>query len=402
MRSRSFFIFIIAFFHFLFIPSIGISQDRYKAPEVVKGVDINVPIYRVNITGSPDLVDLAKRAFGTHGSYNIVPSSPQFTFDFQNAGSNAVTLTIKGSRSSSQTITGTSKSNALAKACDIAVEQTLGIPGYFAGKLVYVSDKTGKTEIYTSDMLFQNVKMLTNDKSDSMLPHWSPDGKKILYTGYFRTKLMDLYEINLDNYSRRVFASYRGSNTCGTFSPDGRKVALILTTSGNAEIWICDSNGKNLKRITKTPSVEASVSWSPDGRELVFTCDALGYPQIYKMSSSGGSMSRVLTNISRYCSEPRWNKTNPDLIAFTTAEGRGLQVAIYDFSQRKSEVITSGGRTSLPAWLNDGRHLVVTKQIGGGKRALYIVDSATKKQTLLHTSSQGSCGEADYIYIDHR
>ena len=374
------------------------AQDKvYEGGTIETSTGAGAPVFRVSIHGDPTSKTLAARALNTHGSFKVVPSDGQYDFEFAKHSDTSVTVTINGAKPYSETVHGKNFSDAVARACDVIVRKVLGKPGYFAGQLAFVSDRSGKTEIYTSDMLFQTVRALTADNSDSMLPHWSPSGNKILYTGYYRTKLMDLYEIDLNTRTRRTFASYKGTNTGGAFSPDGSRVALILTNTGNAEIWLADSAGRNPKRLTKNTSVEASVSWSPDGRELIFSSDAMGGPQIYRMGAAGGQMRRIPTNISKYCTEPVWNPVDPNLIAFTTAADTGFQIAVYDFAAKESKIITSGGSSSLPKWLNDGRHIVFTKNYGKA-RALYIVDSLTGKQTVLHSEKIGNCGEADFIY----
>lgn len=373
------------------------AQPVFEGGDINQKWDVKVPVFRVSVHGDPAATSLAKRALDTHGSFKVEQSGGQYSFDFAKVSDTSVSLTINGAKPFTQIVQGKTYSNAVAKACDLIVAKILGKPGYFAGQLVFISDRTGKTEVYTSDILFQTIRALTADDSDSMLPRWSPSGDKVIYTGYYRTKLMDLYEIDLNTRSRRTFASFKGTNTGGAFSPDGKNVALILTSTGNAEIWRADSFGKNLKRLTKNSSIESSASWSPDGKELIFSSDQMGGPQIYRMSSGGGSMTRIPTNASKYCTEPTWNHVDPNLIAFTTAEGGGFQIAIYDFKQKQSKVITRGGSSSLPKWLNDGRHIIFTKNYGKA-RALYIVDSLTGKQTVLHSEKVGNCGEADFIY----
>ena len=105
----------------------------------------------------------------------------------------------------------------------------------------------------------------------------------------------------------------------------------------------------------------------------------------------------VRTNISRYCSEPTWNPKDPNKIAFTIAQGRGFQVAVYDFSKGVSEVVSAGESTSTPKWLNDGRHIICAKA-KGKIRQLYIIDTETKRQAPLHTTSFGSAKEPDFVY----
>ena len=124
----------------------------------------------------------------------------------------------------------------------------------------------------------------------------------------------------------------------------------------------------------------------------------MGSPQIYKISASGGKMQRVYTKISGSCTEPDWNPVHPHLIAFTIAQGGKFQIAVYDSKTGASNVITTGGSSTLPRWTNDGRHIVFTKSYGK-ERSLYIVDSETGKQTSLHSKNMGSCSEADFLYI---
>ena len=123
-----------------------------------------------------------------------------------------------------------------------------------------------------------------------------------------------------------------------------------------------------------------------------------GGPQIYTMSSAGGKISRVATRISGYCSEPIWNKTYSNLIAFTAAQGKGFQLAVYDFKTGTSKWVSSGASTAGAVWLNDGRHLLCTKT-EGKKTRLYVVDTETSSQKPLHSSSFGSTKEADFVYV---
>lgn len=361
---------------------------------------LNVPVYSVAIT-SPDanMAALAKRAFNLHGSYKITPASrAQFVFDFAPHGANAVKLTITKGASHEQVCSAPTTLKALMKACDAAVMRTLRSPGFFAGTIAfsYSPDNWKTSEICVSDMVFQNVRSITRDKSDSLMPHFSPDGKRIIYTGYFRTGFMDLYLVDLAANTRKVFASYKGSNTGGSFSRDGSKVAVVLTSSGNAEVWTANSSGGGFKKITNTKATESSPCFSPDGSKIVFASDTMGGPQIYTISSSGGKMQRVNTRMSGYCSEPAWNPYDANKIAFTAAVGKGFQVAVYDFSTRSSKWVTSGENTSGAVWLNDGRHLICTKSVGD-TRKLFVVDTETNSQKPLHTSSFNA-KEADFVY----
>ncbi|MBO5254326.1 MAG: PD40 domain-containing protein [Opitutales bacterium] len=361
----------------------------------------NVPVYKVAITSSnAKLQQLAKRAFSTHGSYiSVNQANAQFVFNFEQASANSVRVSVKGSRSTERIVSASNLVNALMKACDIAVESTLRSKGYFAGKLAFAYSKVGggSSEIAVSDMVFQNIRIITKDKSDSMWPHFSPDGSRLAYTGYYRAGFMDLFMIDLNSNTRKTLASYKGSNCDGAMSPDGSKMAVILTSSGNAEIWVGNSQCKGLRKVTKTSSTESSVSFSPDGKRLIFASDVRGRPQVYTMPVSGGRMQVVSSRLSNYCSEPDWNWVNPDLVVFTIAQGRGFQVATYNMKTREAKVVSKGASTSGAKWLSDGRHIVCQKAFGKN-RQLYIIDTETGRQTALHSKTLGSLTDPDFVY----
>ena len=95
------------------------------------------------------------------------------------------------------------------------------------GKLAFVAQNGKQQEIYTSDLFFRNVRRLTRDGSYSQHPRWSPDGRKLLYTGYYRTGFPDIFLIDLDTGRRVTIAQYKGLNTGATFSPNGQAMAMV-------------------------------------------------------------------------------------------------------------------------------------------------------------------------------
>lgn len=346
---------------------------------------------------------LAQRAFKVHGDITVTrPDKAAFTVRIERASGGEAALLILGSGSPFQeqlrrTVPGRDFNHAVLRACDLVVEATLQSKGFFAGKLAFVGKRGGGSEIYSSDLLFSQVRPLTRDRALVTGPRWSPDGSRILFTTYHKTGFPDIYAINLDTGRKEAIATFKGTNTGGVYSPDGRRIAMTLSGTGNSEIYIADSRGKNLRRLTTNKSNEASPNWSPDGRRLVYTSDAPGKPQLYQISVNGGAPQRIPTNISSYCTEPAWNPVDPNKLAFTASIGGGFQIAVYDFKTRSSKQITQGASSVEPAWLNDGRHLVFTKREGGRTR-LMMVDSKTGKVSSLHNMSFGDASSASFVY----
>ncbi|MFU8848652.1 MAG: biopolymer transporter Tol [Opitutales bacterium] len=346
---------------------------------------------------------LAQRAFSLHGGITVTtPANAAFTVRIERAGGGEAALLVVGSGTPFQeqlrrTVPGRDFNNAVLRACDLVVEATLKSKGFFAGKLAFVGKRGGVSEIYTSDLLFSQVRPLTRDRALVTGPRWSPDGSRLLFTTYHKTGFPDIYSINLATGRKEPIATFKGTNTGGAYSPDGRRIAMTLSGTGNPEIYIADSQGKNMRRLTTNKSNEASPNWSPDGRRLVYTSDAPGRPQLYQISVNGGAPQRIPTNISSYCTEPAWNPVDPNKIAFTASIGGGFQIAVYDFKSRSSKQITQGASSVEPAWLNDGRHLVFTKREGGRTR-LMLVDSETGKVSSLHQPGFGDVSSASFVY----
>jgi TolB protein len=375
------------------------AQSTIQLGDVVGSA--NVTSRTINITGQPaTLTASAARLFDLHGGFVRSDERADFTFRFEASGSAAVSLTIiSGGKTLWQdSFQGGTQMDALCRAADVAVQKTLGLPGFFASKLAFVSDRTGHAEVYTSDILFQAVRQLTRDRSQCLSPNLSPDGRTLLYTSFHGTGFPDIYSINLNTGQRTVFARFKGTNTGATFSPDGRSVAMILSGSGNSEVYVSNADGKQLRRLTRSASLEADPGWSPDGRRLIFTSDQLGGPQIYTMDVQGRSMSRVRTDISRNCSEPVWNPRDSSQIAFTAAVGGEFEVAVYSFTENKSRVVSKGAGDAVhPAWLRDGRHLIYTERTSRYSR-LMILDTVTGKRARFSPAELNNASAASPVY----
>jgi TolB protein len=366
-------------------------------------VDVQADIQTIPITvssPSPELQNLALTAFNAHGRYRLVASGAAYSLSFTPAGASQVALTItKGSAGSpvaSETVTGTSLRNALLRAADVAVTKTSGLRGFFAGKLAFVGNRTGKTEIYTSDVFFGEVVRWTGDAKQILGPRWAPDGSKIVFTSY-RTSFPDIYVLELVNRRISLLASFKGTNSGGRYSPNGAQVAMVLSGEGNPEIYVGNAQGRQIRRLTNTPSIEASPAWSPDGSRLVFVSDAAGGPQLYIMSASGGGMTRLNTNISRYCAEPDWSAADPNKIVFTAGVGRGFQVAVFDLASKSSKIVSKAPTDAIePVWLADGRHVICSFR-AANTSSLYLLDTESGKATRLSPGAMGNASGASYL-----
>lgn len=367
--------------------------------DVVISADLkNTPI---SVTGStPELNSLANQAFNAHGAFRRQADGAAFKVNFAAVGANQVQVTVtraQGTAVLSQAVSGSSSRNALLRAADLAVKAMTGKPGFFASKLAFIGERTGKPEVYVGDLFLGEVKQITNDKALALTPRWSPDGGRLVYTSYFRSGYPDIFMMDLGSMQRNTFVSLSGTNSGARFSPDGRSVAMVLSGEGNPEVYVANAQGRQITRKTRSPAVEASPCFSPDGAQIVFTSDAAGGPQLYVMAASGGQARRLPTRISGYCAEPDWSRANPTKIAFTTRIGRGYQIAVYDLGGGIAKQVSKQPFDAVePSWLADGRHVVFTSRSAGAS-SLWILDTENGKATQLSAASAGKLSQASVL-----
>lgn len=383
---------------FLFFALVLTARSAQRIEVVTVVANDAIPV-RVS-SPSPELNDLARRAFGVHGAYKVV-SNGYFAYDirFTSVGPTQVRVDIsKGTAPlTSSTVSGTSSRNALLRAADFAVEKTngKGLKGFFTARLASIGTRSGKPEIYTSDLFFGEVKQITHDNAFALMPRWSPDGSKLLYTSFFRSGAPDIFQIDLRSSQRTSFVSFRGTNSSARYSPNGQQVAMVLSGEGTPEIYISNAQGRQVSRKTRSDAVKSSPCFSPDGSRIVFAMEP--GPQLYVMSAAGGPASRVMSGVAGYCAEPDWSRGNPNKIAFTMGAGRPIryQIGVFDLSTRTGKQVSKAPFDGVePSWLADGRHLVYTARTATESR-ICILDTDTGNSVPISPTSLGPVQSAN-------
>jgi len=78
------------------------------------------------------------------------------------------------------------------------------------------------------------------------------------------------------------------------YSPEGKRMAFLSNRSGSFEIWVCDADGLNLRKLTSFggPQVSGGPIWSPDGRRIAFEIMKNGSSELYMIAADGGKAER--------------------------------------------------------------------------------------------------------------
>jgi TolB protein len=145
-------------------------------------------------------------------------------------------------------------------------------------------------------------RRLTYDKWIDSYPAWSPDGRRIAFTGNLGRNV--IYVMNADGTDRRRLTPRRGSDAFPAWSPDGRTIAFDNDVSG--EIDLMSPDGTRRRRLTRESA--SLPTWSPDGKRIAFVSGngrkiALTSGDIYVIDADG-SGRRLLTRDGTF---PAWS-----------------------------------------------------------------------------------------------
>lgn len=196
-----------------------------------------------------------------------------------------------------------------------------------------------------------------------------------------------------------------------SLSPDGERLAVAVTETGNRDIWIYDLARGSRTRFTSDPKPEASPSWSPDGAHLVYWSgpdivtkalhgsggerllaqgrypaispdgrwlvyaapgDNSAYYDIWCLPAEGGEPRRLVASEARKA----WPRVSPDgrWLAFMSDESGSYQIYLTQFpsGEGRWQVSSSGGQ--WPRWSQTGDRLYFTD----AERALMEVEVETR------------------------
>lgn len=266
--------------------------------------------------------------------------------------------------------------------CDALIEDMTGEPGVARTRMAYVSDGTGRKEVYVSDVLGHHPRQITRHKALAVSPRFSPDGNTLAYTSYHRGN-QDLYLTDLRQNAQTTSISRRpGLNLAPAFTPDGNMV-VTLSVGGNPDLYLMDRRGQILSRLTERSGINVSPSVSPDGWSIAFSSDRSrsGHPRVYIMDL-GSRQVRLLQSSVGECSEPSWSPKG-DEIAFTGLVGGRYQVFVCDRNGGNVRQVSSGGGDfEMPTWAPDGRLLAATRK-AGGRSQICVMDKNGKEVRVL-------------------
>lgn len=239
-------------------------------------------------------------------------------------------------------------------------------------KIAFKAEAGSGSEIYIADFDGHSAQGVTKDNTIVAAPCWVPGRLALYYTSY-KNNHADIFYHDLSTGARRTFARYGGSNMSPSVSPDGSKVAMILSKDGWTDLYICNADGTGLVRRTQSPQDESSPCWSADGKWICFAAKEKEHRALCKISASGGKIQQISTGGMSLPSEPDWS---PDgkWIAFTVQHG-DFQICVVPAGGGEATQLVEG---EDPSWAPNSRTLAYARR-EGGRYVLGLLDVPTSQ-----------------------
>ncbi|MCB0330926.1 MAG: PD40 domain-containing protein [Bdellovibrionales bacterium] len=188
--------------------------------------------------------------------------------------------------------------------------------------LAFTGNATNPNEldIYRCEVSTGQVEKLLAREGIEREPHFSPDGKKLLFASIQHNSTdpasqgsTNIWEYDLESKSERALCSHPAHDYCPRYSPDGTQIAFvshrnsrteeeylhqlsaisnelktsdleeiddairkILALQMDSDIYIMNSDGSNLRQLTKNEGCDVGICWSPDGKYLCYSSSVPG------------------------------------------------------------------------------------------------------------------------------
>ena len=204
----------------------------------------------------------------------------------------------------------------------------------------------------------------------------------------------DLFVCDLEGRNVRRLTSDAGIERTPVFSPDGSRIAFSAEYDGNVDVFIVPAGGGIPTRLTWHPGADLAQAFTPDGTAVLFTSPravfTTRYTQLFTVPVTGGVEAALpIPNAARAAyaadgSRIAYNPLSPSHLQWKRYRGgRVSQVVLYDTKTHATETIAqpaSRANDVDPMWL-DGT--VYFRSDRAGEFNLFAYDERTKAVTQL-------------------
>src|ERR1700730_10987330 len=106
----------------------------------------------------------------------------------------------------------------------------------------------------------------------------------------------DLWSVSRDGGEATRLTAGAGVESNPVFSPDGKRIAFTGEYDGNVDVFVIPASGGVPKRLTFHPGEDDAVGWTPDGKQVLFRSARNSYSyfdRLFTVPVEGGFPTEV-------------------------------------------------------------------------------------------------------------
>ncbi|MCI0777636.1 MAG: PD40 domain-containing protein [Chloroflexi bacterium] len=175
---------------------------------------------------------------------------------------------------------------------------------------------------------------------------------------------------------------------CSGDSDDGpsgsqQRIVFISDRDGNAEVYVMNSNGSDVLRLTETPAEELSPVWSPLGDTIAFI-RIDGESTAFFAIDADGTNERLLAEtdvLYSRLSDAAWSPDGSQLVLQLAQDGNtNLFVVSSDGSGQ--EVLSENAELFVASWAPDGERILIQAGLAPAPRLFSVRPDGTDQLEL--------------------
>lgn len=231
----------------------------------------------------------------------------------------------------------------------------------------------GNRDIYSVTLDGGDLRRLTTHPADDRAP--TAAHGRMVWTSY-RDGNAELYELR-DGAERRLTTTPDRDESEPALSPDGSRLAFIVTSDGSPRLWLAAGDGRDAtpaaSAFSDAGAIDGSPAWARGSDRLAFSSTGRGSADVFSLVPGElpallGAGASAVADV-----EPAWCADGTVVFA----SDRDGSVALWSASAAggaATRIVALAHAVGQPACLDDGRLVFVEHTAGG--TALTWIDPA--------------------------